>query len=289
MRQSRSMTLGLIATDIRNPYFAELTMAVEEAVHDAGYTLFVGYNRDSVDRQREQIEAMIQRQVDGILLLPSIGSTRDSVGRLVWTTKVPIVQFSRYFTDDLDYVGPDNRAAGENLAAHIASLGSGSAVLIGGPTESSARRERLQGLVSGLAGTQVRFDPADSVSTLNIPDDGARGLGEFLDRGTLPDSVICYSDAVAQGVYGELRRRNLEPGSAVSVASFDDAPLAALQYPPLTSVATHAASIGRKASELLLARLQDGDEPPRRVLIEPTLKVRASTALWRPRGIAVAR
>jgi LacI family transcriptional regulator len=71
----------------------------------------------------------------------------------------------------------------------------------------------------------------------------------------------------------------------VAIASFDDVPLAALQVPPLTSVATHAAEVGNAAARLLLARLQNPESDPQSVLIEPTLKVRASTALWRPRTI----
>jgi LacI family transcriptional regulator len=71
MRRSESMTLGLIVTDIRNPYFAGLTMTIEEAAHEAGYTLFVGYSRDDVERQYLQLETMVQQQVDGIFLLPA--------------------------------------------------------------------------------------------------------------------------------------------------------------------------------------------------------------------------
>jgi LacI family transcriptional regulator len=287
MRQSQSMTIGLVATDIRNPYFAELTMAVEESVHKAGYTLFMGYSRDSISRQGELLDAMLQRQVDGILLLPAIGSTVDNVGAVASRSGAPLVQIARYFSDEFDYVGPDNQAAAQSLAEHIASLGGTTAVLIGGPEGSSARRERMVGLERGFEGTPTRFDPAESVSTVNDSDDGSRGTFTVLERGSIPDVIIAYSDAVAQGVYAELRRRNLEPGISVAVASFDDVPLAALQVPPMTSVATHATLVGQKASEVLLQKLRDPSLPATHTVIEPTLKVRASTALWRPRVVPV--
>ncbi len=283
MRQSRSMTIGLVATDIRNPYFAELTMAVEEAVHDAGYTLFMGYSRDSIARQEELLEAMLQRQVDGVLLLPAIGSTVENLGAISSRSGTPIVQVGRHCSDELDYVGPDNRSAASALARHLASLGCTSAVLVGGPEASSARRERLEGFQQGFADTRVVFDEAESVPTLNDSDGGSLGASIVLDRGSIPDVIIAYSDAVAQGVYAELRRRNLEPGVSVAVASFDDVPVAALQVPPMTSVATHAARVGQKASELLLEKLDNPDRGPRHELVETTVKVRASTALWRPR------
>ena len=288
MRQSRSMTIGVVETDIRNPYFAELTMALEEAVHDRGYTLFIGYSRDRLERQREQIEAMVQRQVDGIMLLPAIGTTVENVGPVAGAYGPPLVQISRYFSKDFDYVGADNLAAANLVAQHVASLGCSSAILVGGPDGSSARRERVEGLVRGFAGTHTRFDAEASVTTLNNAEDGARGLADALDRGELPDAIIAYSDAIAQGIYGELLRRNLQPGINVAIASFDDVPLASLQVPPLTSVATHAVEVGNAAARLLLARLEDPTSEPQSVVIEPTLKVRASTALWRPRTMGAS-
>lgn len=283
MRSSQTMTIGLIATDIRNPYFAELTMAVADALHDSAYTLFTVYTRDGLDRQQDMLKAMIERQVDGILMLPAIGSTVHSIQDFTGSS-TPVVQLARYFTTEFDYAGPDNRAAAIGLATHIASLGRGRAVMIGGPEPSSARSDRFDGLAEGFRGTNMTFDEAASIPTQNNPEDGARGLAELLDRGVLPDVIVAYSDAVALGIYMELRRRNLEPGRDAAVASFDDIPFAVLQVPQLTSVSTHPVEVGKAAAQLLLNRIQDPDKEIEHVLVPPSLKVRASTALWRSRG-----
>lgn len=284
MRASKSFTIGLVVTEIRNPYFAELTMVIEESIHDGGYQLFVGYSRDDVQRQGELVEAMVQRQVDGLLLLPARGSEDSGVEDILLQTGVPVVQISRHFTPAFDYVGPDNITAGRLLADHVNSLGVTGAVLVGGPTRSSARRDRIAGLRDGFSRGDVLFDPDQAVAALNTPDAGARGMAQVLDRGELPEAVVAYSDAIAIGVYSELRQRGLKPGRDVAVASFDDIPLAAMQVPPLTSVATHAQLIAEQASALLLRRIQDPSGEPTQVLVEPTLKVRASTAKWRRRG-----
>jgi LacI family transcriptional regulator len=283
MRGSSSMTIGLVVTDIRNPYFADLTMTIEEAVHKAGYTLLVGYSRDDVTRQNQQLEAMVQQQVDGIFLLPASRSDLKSICGIVDRSSVPVVQLARYFSPELDYVGPDNLAAGEMLARHVGSLGCSSVVLVGGPEHSSARSERIAGLQSGLAQCGVDFDITHSVATDNNALDGAAGVARVLDNGVWPDCIISYSDAVGLGIYAELRRRNLEPGRDVAVASFDDLPLAELLMPPLTSVATFPQSIAKRAADLLLARIRDATSLPQRSVIQPALKVRASTAMWRSR------
>lgn len=284
MRRNESMTLGLIVTDIRNPYFAGLTMTIEEAAHEAGYTLFVGYSRDDVERQYVQLETMVQQQVDGIFLLPATGSELTPVCGIIDRSAVPVLQLARYFSEELDYVGPDNIAAGEQLAHHLTSLGVASAVLVGGPEQSSARHERIKGLDTGFAGSGVVFDPSLTAATTNNATGGSEGISRVLDQGIWPDCIIAYSDAVALGIYAELRRRNLEPGRDVSVASFDDIAMAELLLPPLTSVATHPELIGQRAAQLLLQRIRDSTLPPQRSLIEPALKVRASTAQWRPRN-----
>jgi LacI family transcriptional regulator len=284
MRRSESMTLGLIVTDIRNPYFAGLTMAIEEAAHDAGYTLFVGYSRDDVERQYVQLESMVQQQVDGIFLLPATGSELSPLCGIVDRTEVPVLQLARFFSDELDYVGPDNLAAGEQLAHHVSSLGAASAVLVGGPEFSSARTERIKGLETGFAGSGVAFDPSPSAASTNNAAGGSEGIAGVLDRGIWPDCIIAYSDAVALGIYAELRRRNLEPGRDVSVASFDDITMAELLLPPLTSVATYPERIGLEATALLLNRIRNPSAAPQRSLTSPALKIRASTAQWRPRN-----
>lgn len=283
MRRSESMTLGLIVTDIRNPYFAGLTMTIEEAAHDAGYTLFVGYSRDDVERQYLQLETMVQQQVDGIFLLPATGSELAPVCGIIDRSSVPVVQLARYFSEQLDYVGPDNIAAGQQLAQHVSSLGASTAVLVGGPEHSSARTERIKGLETGFAGSGMAFDASLSAATTNNAAGGSEGVARVLDQGIWPDCIVAYSDAVALGIYAELRRRNLDPGRDVSVASFDDIAMAELLLPPLTSVSTYPELIGRRAAELLLNRIRDPALQPQRSLIEPALKVRASTAQWRPR------
>jgi LacI family transcriptional regulator len=283
MRRTESMTLGLIVTDIRNPYFAGLTMAIEEAAHDAGYTLLIGYSRDDVERQFLQLETMVQQQVDGIFLLPATGSELEPICGIIDRSAVPVLQLARYFSEELDYVGPDNIAAGQQLARHLSSLGTSSAVLVGGPEQSSARTERIKGLETGFAGSGVTFDASLSAATTNNASGGSEGVASVLDQGIWPDCIIAYSDAVALGIYAELRRRNLEPGRDVSVASFDDIAIAELLLPPLTSVATYPELIGRKAAEMLLNRIGDPSLEPQRSLIKPALKVRASTAQWRPR------
>jgi LacI family transcriptional regulator len=122
------------------------------------------------------------------------------------------------------------------------------------------------------------------------PNGGAEATRRLLDRGEVPDAIVAYSDIVAVGVYAELQRRGLEPGRDIAVGGFDDIPGSEHRTPPLTTVATFPTAIGEKCGELILQRLRapqspagGGGAPFAHLLIEPALRVRASTAAWRPR------
>jgi len=279
LRAHRAMTIGLVATDVRNPYFAELTMAIEREASSAGYTLLLGYSHDLVDEQERLLSAMVEHRVDGLLLLPGSGTTARDLARTLDANGIAHVLFARRVTGHgADYVGADNVKAGQLLADHLVEQGVRSVAFVGGPQRSSARRERERGLVKKLEKHGVRVD-------LSLPSEASTVGGmtvttELLERGSLPDAIVAYSDAVASGVIATLRRNGIDVGEQVAVAGFDDIPQAAMEHPALTTVATFPERIGVEAARLLIARIEDPDAEYRRVILAPELRVRASTANW---------
>lgn len=278
------MTIGLIVTEIINPYFAELAMSVDQITHDAGYTIFIGYSRDHADRQQEIISAMIERQVDGILLLPAPDTDPKTLAKQVDAAGVPVVLLARRFAG-FDYVGSENVKGAKLLGDHLSALGCKSVAFLGGLTASSLA-EREEGLLTAFKPNGCELWSIDDFRSPITPEGGAAAVGRLFDHGKLPDAIIAYNDAVAQGVYDEMRRRGLDPGRDLAVASFDDTRIAASQVPPMTSVAGFPNQIGAKGTEMLMNRLADGntDISTQLTLIQPQLKIRSSTATWRPRG-----
>jgi len=181
-------------------------------------------------------------------------------------------------------VGSENVKGATMLGEHLAALGCRSVAFVGGRAASSLS-EREEGLRTSLEPNGCEVWSADELRSAITPEGGTAAVGRLFDRGRLPDAIIAYNDAVAQGIYEELRRRGLEPGRDLAVASFDDTRIAASQVPPMTSVAGFPQEIGTRGTELLMNRLADGnaDIPTQLALIQPQLKIRSSTATWRPR------
>lgn len=280
LRQSRSMTVGLVMTDLANPFFAELTVALEEVTHAAGYTLFLGYTRDDLDRQREILSALVEHRVDGICLLPAKDTTEADLQPLI-AQDIAHVLFTRHLTEERAYVGADNVEGGRMLGRHLKAIGVRTAAFLGGQ-EVSSRQERLQGLAQGY-GIGIDWTNGQPIYSAASPSGGASAVEQLLASGNLPDCIVAYNDVVAMGVCSALRRAGITPGEGVAVASFDDIQLAAEQVPPLTSVATHAEDVGIACANRMLNLITGTDNEPQRQLIEPALRVRASTGAWRPR------
>ncbi|WP_420367122.1 LacI family DNA-binding transcriptional regulator [Curtobacterium sp. L1-20] len=285
LRNQRSMTVGLLVTEVRNQYFGELVMALEEAVYEAGYTLLVCYSRDDVTHQQAQLSRLLERGVDGLVVLPAAETTAEQINDLLGAAAhIPCVFFARHFGVDHDYVGADNRRAGELLGRHIAAIGARTVALVGGPRATSAGMERLEGFRTGIAGTAVRIEPSERIASLTNVAGGSAATAALLDGGDLPDAIVAYSDVVAAGTYAELHSRGLRPGEDIAVAAFDDIPGSDRMIPPLTTVATFPSTIGQRCASLLLDRIAGtpaGGPDVEHVLIEPKLRIRASTVSWR--------
>lgn len=280
-RRQSSMAFGLIVTEIGNPYFADLTMHLEQQVFDAGYTLLMCYSRDDVARQSAQIRRLYERGIDGLALLPAVGTDPTELARLVNSSSAPFVLLARHFGLEQDYVGVDNRAAGQVLGQHLADLGVRTFSFVGGPENASATTERIAGLMSITADAGMTMVPSRRITGSSTVTAGAHGTAHLLDNGDLPDAIVSYSDVIATGVYAELHARGLRPGRDVAVASFDDNPGAGHQVPPLTSVATFPDRCGEICASMLLEQVASETRPaPRHELVEPRLRIRASTVGW---------
>ncbi len=279
LRAQRAMTIGLVATDVRNPYFAELTMAIERETAAAGYTLLLGYSHDDVDKQGRLLSAMAENRVDGLFLLPASGTTARDLARVLGDS-AHVLFARRVSGHSADYVGTDNVKAGQLLADHLADQGVRSAAFLGGPKRSSARRERERGVLKQLEKRGVRVDATTSLTSEASTVGGVAATSELLAGGPLPDAIVAYSDAVASGVIATLRQHGIQAGKDVAVAGFDDIPQAALEHPALTTVATFPERIGEEAARLLMARLADPSAEHRRTILRPELRVRASTTNW---------
>jgi LacI family transcriptional regulator len=284
LRASRTNTVGLIVPDISNSFTAEMTMAIEALLSRSDKTALVAISLEDPAHQERLARSMLERRVDGILLIPALGTDRSVIERL-GRSGVPVLLVTRDIAQaGLSFVGIDNRQGGRLAGEHLLSHGVGSVSYLGGYAELGPRRDRLAGVRGALKGSTVRVEVE-----LAGPPTGSWGLASvhrLIESGGLTDGIVCHNDNVAFGAFRALRAARV--GQRVRIVSFDDVAAAPLWEPPLTTVAADGKQLGELSVEVLMRYLTEGPRPAERVLVSPRLIVRESCGCqgWNEAGTA---
>jgi len=275
LRARLTHTIGLVICEITNPFYAELTAGIDEALDRAGWVAFLANTAESPSRQERFIARMREHRVDGILLAPAEGTSPRTIDQLR-RQGVPVVQILRRVgRQSADHVSADFRLGMTLAAEHLIRLGHKRIAFVGAARRVSPARERTQAFRDTLTHHGLALGPI--VNCMPTREDGANAV-ERLFRGgrNEPTAVLCYNDLCALGVMVGLVDRGLAPGGDVAVVGFDDIPEGAMHRPALTTVAVEPRRIGEEAANLLLRRVKAPDGAPETIILPPKLVVRES-------------
>jgi LacI family transcriptional regulator len=269
----RTQTVGMVIPDVTNPFFSDLIWEVERALTDADYAVVFGNSANDPARERRYLEAFLSRRVDALVVVVTAGADLDFVRGLA--AEVTTVFVDRLVPPDVESVVGDNAAGMALVVDHLVGLGHRRFALINGDEGLETARAREAGVEAALA-RHGRELAARSTGTFTLESGDAQAEA-FFARSEQPTAVIAANDLLAMGVLAAGSRRGLAIPDDVSVSGYDDIAYAAFTSPPLTTVRQPARAMGEEAVRLLLARLAGDESPPRRVVVEPELRTRAST------------
>lgn len=279
LRTARSNMLAVGVHDITNPFFAELLLSIEETASAAGKTILLGTYAENLERQARVLNTLREHRPDGMILCPAGGSDTDSLDVLI-AAGIPIVQVSREIPDlGLDFVGTDDVMGMRLAVEHLLSLGHRSIAMLGGTSATSTGRDRLRGYREAMAAAGLTATVREGFGTR---DTGYAAVQEVMAGPVPPTAVVCFNDLTAFGAMLGLRQMGLEAGRDVSLTGCDDVEDAARWVPPLTTIHNRQQEVGRLAAELLIRRIGEPFAPPRRIVLDPTLRVRGTTCPPRP-------
>ena len=278
----RSNTIGVVVANIANPFYAELLRGVEEVASDKGYTLLLASTDGEPKKEHGIVQAMRQRQVDGILFA-SVRMADREVAKLV-RDGTQVVLASRHLPNaGVDYVVVDSRH-GANLAVdHLIGHGHSRIAYIGGPRSIVQFQERLRGYKEALA--RAGIPAADELCIepdgLRI-DDGSVALRALMALREPPTAIFAATDNLAFGVLRACYERGWPVPEKMALIGFDNVPFGEIAFCPLTSVDGHGLEIGRRATQLLIERITAAESHSSalaqrvRTIIDPQLCIRRS-------------
>jgi LacI family transcriptional regulator len=276
LRTRRTQAVGLVVTDITNPFFAQMTIGSESQLEKADHAILLANTSDEIDKQDRLLETMHEYGVDGILFCPAKGTSCQTIERLRrW--HLPFVLVTRYLSEvEADYVGADNVLGAEMAVEHLLAHGHRRIAIVGGPADSSARRDRRRGYCNALLGHGLDVDGSLSITSPVTRAGGHRAILELLKLPDPPTAALCYNDVVAFGVMLGLQAAGRVPGRDFAVVGCDDIEEAALWRPALTTISISPRQIGVEAARLLIERISKPDGPSRQTVLPPRLVTRDS-------------
>lgn len=277
LRTRRTHTIGVAINEITNPYFTELTAAIQRAFLDRGRMVFVSNSDEEPARQEQFIATMREYNADGLVICPAEGTDPSSLRRL-GEQGIACVLVSRDVAGSgLDYVGHANQRGMFLITEHLIGLGHRRIAMLGGADLSSTGLERRAGYREALGAHAIPFAPELMVPGTPSRSFGATAIRQLLRLEEPPTAAVCFNDVIAFGVMLGLRQIGREPGRDFAVFGYDDLAEAELWTPALSTVRIDSDAIGTAATQLLLDRIEEPGGPPRRVVSQPKLIIRESS------------
>ena len=284
LRQQRTGTLGVVVSSLVSPFFAQVVYGMESAARRREYSLLLACSEGEPHNERAQVELMLQKGVDGLLVFPTGAANERFYTRLL-QENIRLVFVDRHLRGvEVDVVETDNVAGGYLAAQHLIAHGRRRLAFLHVPPperHNSSNWDRLAGGNRALA--EAGLPPARELGAASeeaLPEEefGWSVMEEFLASGGALDALFTASDGLLYGAIRVLEQSGRSVPADVAVIGFDDKPVSRFFHPALTSVWQPMSEMGEEAVGLLVRRLQGpaAAPPQQRLLLAPRLVVRES-------------
>lgn len=276
LRKRVAQTVGVVISDIQNPFFTSVVRGIEKVLVEADFILLLCNSDEDPKREKIHLATLKSEGVAGIILATT-RSDAELYHQLL-NNRTPLVGIDRTPEQlSMDVVSVTNTRGAFTAVSHLADLGHKRVALISGPRQLSTARERFEGYeeavhARGLAHSDDLIQFSDFRQS-----GGYKSMQTLLDQPEPPTAVLVSNNLMTLGALQAIHERNLSIPDQIAIVGFDDMPWATSLQPPLTAVAQPTYELGIAAAQLLLDRLREPERPFRHVVLETQLMIRASS------------
>lgn len=278
LRRSETGTIGLMISDITNPYFSDLVRGVEDSVYSRGgnFNLVLCNTDEDAKKEKLYLDVLLEKRVDGLIIAPAGGN--HGYFRELVENRLPIVFVDRYLPEvEADAVVIDNLDASKRLVSHLIALGHREIAILRATLNATSIDDRVEGYRLALHEAGIPLDPNLIVrSHSDIAHAYKISLG-ILHARNRPKAVFTTNNFMTLGLMRAVTETGLRCPEDVAIAGVDDFPWAAAFRPRLTVAAQPSYAIGQEAVALLFDRMAKADvgQALRRV-VKATIHIRES-------------
>lgn len=286
----RSKLIGVLISDVADPYYSELMQGMEDAASERRYDLLIYSTRWEEERELAYLRRLASRHVDGVIIVGGRSVTGSAFVRacreLVGEGR-PLLFIDRGLgRGEVPVIEVDNVRAAKEATEHLIALGHRRIAHIAGPADVSAARQRTAGYRAALAAAGIPWDPALLVRGDFRKESGQAATQRLLSLERPPTAIFAGNDLMALGAWKAILEHGLRVPRDVALVGFDDVALLALAEVPLTTVRQPRHAMGRRAVELLIEQMGKADGASGRVVTLPTeLVIRGSCGAGQPRDL----
>jgi LacI family transcriptional regulator len=277
LRSGDTKTIGLIIPDIRNPHFWEHAEGVEQESFALGYHVLLSSIALDLEYGEDILKDLSRRRIDGLILASSFIKQSEEAQKILSYLKrrLPVVVIGTQA--DIDCVMSDYRTVTREVMEHLLSLSHRRIGLIYGIGTAEPAKDRLQPYQESLRAAGLPVDQELIINCGPTIEDGYQAALQLLQRPSRPTALLAINDLLAMGALRAAGDLNLSVPGDVSLAGYDDIPMANYLQPRLTTASKDTIRLGREAVKLLLARLRDPDQPHQKITVPTRLIIREST------------
>jgi LacI family transcriptional regulator len=281
LRSRQTGMLALVLTDITNPFWTTVARGVEDAASDAGFNLILCNTDESEEEQDRYLHALLQKQVDGVLLVPA--QNRPEPVQFIRRQGVPVVILDRRLEGiETDAVRCDSVGGAYQLTCLLASLDHCQIAALVGPRGVSTAEDRALGYRKAMQEAGLSCTVEQVIYGEFTIESGYAMANQALALSPQPTALFTGNNFIAIGALKALRDSGLRVPEDVAVVAFDDLPATMMVEPFLTVAAQPAYEMGQRATGLLLARLSgQAPEGYQEIILPTELIVRRSSGLHR--------
>jgi LacI family transcriptional regulator len=277
LKNDKTYTLGILVPNNSNPYFAEVIRGVEDTAQQLGYNVILCNSNDNVDKQLMQIQVLMEKRVDGLILVPS--GTSNALAQMINDPRLPVVLIDRDVPEaNADIVKTDHEQSGYLATSYLLQLGHRKIACVSGPADLPSSEDRVNGYRRALQEYGVKFSRELLIYSDFTSQGGYNAFLELLNRKKPPTAIFGGNDLMTLGGISALAEKGLRVPDDISVVGCDDIELAAFANPALTTITQPKHAIGVMSTRMLINRIKHKDRAYQRKVLLPSLTIRKSTA-----------
>ncbi len=285
LRTRISHQVGVIIPDWQNPFWIDVVSGIEAILTQAGFQLLIANSNEEAGRQALEIDTLLSRSVDGLLIAPAVNSAPIIHELLTAGSKVVVIDRLPPGLNGINCVTIDNEVGAYKATRHLIDAGHRRIGLLAGNINLDTGQQRLDGYRQALQeqGLTIKdqwIRTAETNAALVGKQIGYQGTLEFLDMAESPTALLCTSNTIVIGALLALQERQIQIPQEMAIVSFGNMEWTPLLTPPLTVVTQPTFAMGCRAAQMLLDNLlpEPTAEPVRsKILLQPELIIRGSS------------